>query len=646
MLIDWQPHLSLGITGHRAGHAGFASHRDRIDAALGSLFSDIEAQLDALDMARSPVRLHSLLASGADQLAAHRALALGWELVAPLPFGEGLNLAINSGARTREDVEALIEGGEAHDPHTASEARAIRDLTDRARVFAIADRDEAIAAALAASLGDERDPVAERRLAALQSDNVALAGRVMLERTDLLVAIWDGRDWDMAGGTGHTIAAALEQGTPVIAMAPGDSGKWTILTRPQELARAYGAHARPCDEAALTGLVVTAMAPQRNDLKAVSRERFRPRATFGFGIYRRLETLFGGRNTRSGTTKAVYEAPDAIAQGSAAPLVKAIEARLAPGDDMARAIRDRLVPLFAWADGVSGRLSDAYRSGMSVNFALSAFAIIAGIAYLPFGLADHKWAFAAVELGLLVAIVAITFAGNRRAWHRRWFETRRVAEYLRFAPAMLLMGVARPIGRWPRGDTRQWPERFARDAIRDAGLPAARLDKAYLDGVLRTVVLPHVTGQRRYHEAKAAQLDTVHHRIDRAAEYFFLAALVSVTIYLGVELAALLGLLAPGAPYAIAKSFTFLGVAFPTIGANLAGIRYFGDFERFAGISRATAAKLREVEARLNLLVEGEQEGLTYRSASDIVRMVDEVVFSEIESWQAVYGGKALALPA
>ncbi|NQX94341.1 MAG: hypothetical protein HRT64_05385 [Erythrobacter sp.] len=60
-------------------------------------------------------------------------------------------------------------------------------------------------------------------------------------------------------------------------------------------------------------------------------------------------------------------------------------------------------------------MADAYRSGMSVNFALSAFAIMAGVAYIPLGLASHKWIFASVELVLLLAIVLTTYIGSKRA---------------------------------------------------------------------------------------------------------------------------------------------------------------------------------------------------------------------------------------
>jgi hypothetical protein len=68
------------------------------------------------------------------------------------------------------------------------------------------------------------------------------------------------------------------------------------------------------------------------------------------------------------------------------------------------------------------------------NVLLAPLAIIGGIAYLPFATSDSKWLFASFELALLAAILAITVTGQKRRWHGRWFETRRVAEYLRHAP--------------------------------------------------------------------------------------------------------------------------------------------------------------------------------------------------------------------
>lgn len=645
MLVSWQPHLAIAITGHRPGNSALETNGEEVTIALRELFDRLDTIRKVYSDPARPVRLHSLLAEGVDQTAASLALERGWSLIAPLPFGADLNLAINAHPATAADAGALREGRPASDPQVESRASAIRNLMAQAHVFEIADRDEEIGQLFEKTLADPGDEQATHRFVALSSANVALAGRVMIERCDLLVAVWDGKMTDLPGGTGHTVLNALEQGTPVLLLDPLAPRKWSILLRPEELGHRAPDDAQP-DEARLDALITAALGPKETAIAALAREKWRPRTSFGFGIYRRIEALFGGRTAKSGTTKAVYESPEAIASGSAAPVLEATAKVLGPDPALQGKLRDNLLPMFAWFDGVSARHSDAYRSGMSINFILSAFAIIAGIAYLPFDLAKYKWVFASAELILLLLILAITYAGYKRAWHRRWFETRRVAEYLRFAPGILVMGVARPLARWPRGETGEWPERFCRDILRDAGLPAVKIDRDYLRQVLEGVVLPHVKGQRRYHEAKSAQLHRVHHRIDKAAEWGFLAAVLSVSIYLLLELGAATGVLPEDWPYATAKAFTFLGVAFPTLGANLAGIRYFGDFERFSAISSVTATKLASIEERIALLLAGSDERITFQVASDLVRGVDEIVVEEIESWQAVYGAKHLALPA
>ncbi len=308
--------------------------------------------------------------------------------------------------------------------------------------------------------------------------------------------------------------------------------------------------------------------------------------------------MFGGGGGALGSLRVAYEAPDAIVAGTGAQVVAAAAAM--PGGDPAvvRELTEDVLPLFAWSDGVASRLADAYRSGMCVNFVLAALAVMIGILYLPAGMKESKWGFAAAELLLLGGILALTAAGSRLGWHRRWFAMRRVAEYLRHAPALLLLGVARPTGRWPRvSGGAEWPEHFARHALRDVGLPQVAATRDYLRSGLERIVLPHVTAQRAYHIAKAHRLETVHHRLDKVAEGCF-------------------------------------------------AIRYFADFERFGAISHVAAEKLRAIEERIGLLLSGAPEALTYAAAADLIHALDEAVVEEIASWQSVFGAKHLALPA
>jgi hypothetical protein len=93
------------------------------------------------------------------------------------------------------------------------------------------------------------------------------------------------------------------------------------------------------------------------------------------------------------------------------------------------------------------------------------------------------------------------------------------------------------------------------------------------------------------------------------------------------------------------KTFTFLGVAFPALGGAFAGIRYFGDFERFAAISEVTAGKLDVIIERIDRLSADPASQLSYAQVAGLAHMIDDVVIDEIESWQAVFAGKNITVP-
>ena len=309
------------------------------------------------------------------------------------------------------------------------------------------------------------------------------------------------------------------------------------------------------------------------------------------------------------------------------------------------AIHTNVMARFAWADAISARLSDTYRGGMIVNFLLSACAIIGGVAYLPLTGGSMKWPFALLELVLLSAILAITFVGQKRRWHGRWFETRRVAEYLRHAPLLLVLGAARGPGRWPRGADTSWPEHYARHAMRDIGLPRAVVTPAYLRQVLSDLLDKHVTVQRDYHHAKARRLTKAHLRLDRVSEAMFQIAVGAVLTYLAIFLAGQTHIISEKTVSSAGKIFTFLGVALPTLGGAIAGIRYFGDFERFAAISEVTAGKLDAVHDRIQILLTAPDGAMDYGPVAELAHAADDIVVSEIENWQAVFAGKHISVP-
>ncbi|MDE2597339.1 MAG: hypothetical protein KGL44_10720 [Sphingomonadales bacterium] len=640
--------LSIGVTGHRGSNPPFTANRTRIEAVLDGIFAVIDAATGAEPLPLAPTRLHSLLAEGVDQIAARAALSRGWHLIAPLPFGQRLNLAINAQPGSRADAEVLVAGAEPADMATRARAAAIAELTGKAHMFELAERDAQITALLMDKLDHPADIDRAQAFAAHSSERVALAGRVMIEQSDIIIGVWDGETTSLVGGTGHTIAAALELGAAVIwikVQAPED---WTILRAPESLAVPAPI---PADErvAVLEALVRAALRPPAGGLRAgiaaLGQEAWHSRSSRWWTAYRRIEALFGGEGKPFRSLRQIYESPEAIATGSGAGVIAAAQAL--PGGDAVFAARidAGVLQRFAWADGISAHLSDSYRGGMIANFLLSAAAVIAGIAYQPFATSEQKWMFAGVEFLLLGAILFITWLGGKRRWHRRWFETRRVAEYFRHAPIMLLLGVARAPGRWPRGADTAWPEYHARSELRALGLPRVAITPAYLRGTLAGLLDVHVVSQRDYHLAKAEKLTRVHHNLDHLSTRLFQLAVVSVAIYLGLKLAATLEMVPHAWPHNLSYAFTFMGVAFPTLGAAIAGMRYFGDFERFAAISEVTAEKLDAVHARLTLLLAAPDDALHFARAAELAHAADDIVVSEIENWQAVFGGKHITVP-
>lgn len=654
-----RPRFTIGVTGHRASHPSFPVDDRSLEAAFRTLFGhmdDLLAQCaSGVGEGLAATRLHTLTSDGTDQIAAQLALDRKWELIVPLPFGRNVNAAINARPMDAADMRRALAGEPVSDKDTASRIARIDNLIARASLFELADDDDRITALLLAASGPDSSMAAQKASDLAAGARAAMAGRILIEQSDLLIAVWDGQSAADVGGTGHTVAMALDMGTPVLWIDPADPARQRILQTPEALAECSDPGCEDTNHDALAAIIRASVLPQMSGLTgshigtdALNCARWRDHSSRFAHAFRRVEALFGekGLAKRFGSVRQTYERPSDIAAGSAAPLLSAIDALPAGDPDLWTRIEAKVLRRFAWADGVSAHISDSYRSGMTVNFLLGSFAIIAGILYLPLVDTSQKWLFASAEFLLLLTIIGITVYGTRQRLHGRWFETRRAAEYLRHSPLLLAMGVARPAGNWPRGTKSFWPEWYVRHSLRGVGLPAARIGKPYLQAALAMLRDHHVLPQRDYHRRKARQLNRVHEGLDHLSALLFVAAVFSVAIYLGLVAAEHFGAIEGGWVAHAAKLFTVLGVALPTLGGALAGIRYFGDFERFAAISEVAAEKLGVVADRIALLQSAPVERLEYRHVADLIHAADDVVFSEIQNWQAVFSGKKITVPA
>ncbi|MEO6113024.1 MAG: hypothetical protein ABIP07_01065 [Sphingomicrobium sp.] len=174
--------VNIGITGHRA-HILPPGVMGALEQAVDDVLCELREaalRIQGADMATfgsepAQLRLHTPLATGADQLAAKFAHASGYHVRALLPF------ALDE---YRKDFEVGHE---------------------------LAEFDQALDAAdeIVAMAGERSD---------LEGAYV-LVGKAVIAAADILVAIWDGGEGNGPGGTAHVVDLALASSVPVIHIA-------------------------------------------------------------------------------------------------------------------------------------------------------------------------------------------------------------------------------------------------------------------------------------------------------------------------------------------------------------------------------------------------------------------------------------------
>jgi hypothetical protein len=182
---------------------GVTSHRNMAASEIGPIrqrVRDFFAQL-RIEFPDLPLVVLSALAEGGDQMVAHEALAVGARLIAPLP---------------------LPPKSYADDFTDAASRAAFADLCRRAEVLQLPSLPGASAASTAAP-GEARNR------------QYAQAGVFVASHSHILLALWDGRESDLLGGTAQVVRYHLNGIMPGLierrrdGQTPLDSGDESVV---------------------------------------------------------------------------------------------------------------------------------------------------------------------------------------------------------------------------------------------------------------------------------------------------------------------------------------------------------------------------------------------------------------------------------
>lgn len=667
-----RPSLRVGIIGHRPNKL-LPNHLPALEAQLRSVLFSLSRSLSSVAATYSfgfaqdappTLRIISSLAAGTDILAARNTTEVPHaRLNAVLPFA-------------REDFQTDLAGeSKANPEHDFRwEAEYERVLAAATSVFELETPDNL------------DHPGARAR-------SYEAAGQVINASADILVAVWDGEESSGRGGTAEFIADAQDRGMPVVHVTPDGASSWLLDNTTFRKSGGESDESEPVTDTALFSTIEDLIAPPlAGDESLASGDHTNtlrldynlelylseswPTHTW-MSVYRFLLSTLGGQRwrgprldlpgweQRNQSEWAEYlekldadrSATESSAAGNEEP----------PLSSYVEPIRQRWI----WADQLANLWSDYYRSAYLLNFLLAGIAVLLGLSSLlwsgdPEGVYGFKAATVFVEVILVVAILALTTAGRRGGWHSRWVNYRRLAEELRAARTIPLLGRStHAIGTKqaePRKDAR-WILWYVRATLNDIDLPSIRVSRPYLQSIIDATLAGDVgkpateegeaTGQIGYHHRNAHMLETIDHRLHIGGQaLFMLTGLIAFGYFLVFLVEWWLFPEAHAAGGAAESNYgvvgeikpwvTFLAGALPALAASVAGIKAQADFPAFADQSKRTEAALMELHDRLQAIY-------AHPTRRDLMRYHDaasSASLSDVRTWSLIYSNRELTLPA
>lgn len=436
------------------------------------------------------------------------------------------------------------------------------------------------------------------------------AGLVVLDNSDVLVAVWDGGAADGRGGTAELVAEAARRGMPVVRVdVSGD--RRPLL------------HWRGLDDRHTTPMHIDDHPARAVDmsLAAVIEEQIRPPQNLG-----ERRGLQGFLAERSRRLTARLEFPLLMLMlGVRWPrIADVVLPQPENAEDEAR--EPDALPIeraFRWADAIGLRFAQDFRSAVVTNFLVAALAVLVGALNLP-----YPWS--AIELGLVLLLVVNAFVGQARRWHHRWIESREVAERLRVAAAMRTLAT-RAIG--PFGAATTWPAWYVRAIAREAGLRSGRLDRDGL-AAARQQLLSLIRGQAAYHDVTSRRFTRLHNRLALGGQILFVAALL-----LSAGMFAARGFHL----FAVTRDLSYWLIvataSLPALGSASYGIRVIGDFEGAAKRSARMKAQLDGIASTL------ENGSVDLEWLRDRVHKTSDVMLGDVANWRLVVESRELSMP-
>jgi hypothetical protein len=351
------------------------------------------------------------------------------------------------------------------------------------------------------------------------------AGRRIVERSDVVIALWDGEPARGQGGTAQIVEYARVRGVPLV---------WI---------QTAGEHALVVEA---DGKIADRPLSQVEEYNA---------SKIGAGKLDAHVSSHGRELVHLGTGPS----------GTTLPLP---------------VLAAWVLPYFGRADTLARRFHAWYLRVGNATFILAAAAVAAAAAQILF-FPDRRelvW----VEVGILISLLLMVFAGRRFRFHERWLAYRFLAERFRSAFFLALTAQGRRDGDLTHLDLGHESEEWLRRAFSEVWAQRPHVEADSLDvAELREFLTPAwITDQLDYYRHAGQQNRRRHERLSWATNLLFAA-----TIVVAVMHASPLGGGHAEARFSGGNILELLTISLPAIAGAIGGIRsqreYLRNSERF-----------------------------------------------------------------
>ena len=672
--------VRVGVTGHPPDQSQQKATPGARDDLL-SLFAAIETaavrNLESTSQWYEPskpaIRLVSSLAEGSDQLAAEivarefrarsgegqtRPRAADWSIDAILPAPKGDYVAASRVSARSEPAQPI---------DVADQFRGAFALADRLVELPLLTHD-----GVPADGGDKPGPQpgglqTSQPLDPAKTLDHRLAARFMVWHIDVLVAVWNREPDSGRGGTAEVARLAFESGVPVIVVDPEGS------TPPRRLIEIDESGAGELDDAdcrragmfeeifsTLFAVPIEADSEHSNSgeepdkllngFLAESWPENRGPATFDL-----LKTIASGHWPKHFRRLPID--PQGRRQGEWDNFLREVS----PGPELNKALREKLLPRFIFADELAVLYANRYRSAYLSVYSWAAIAVwVALLGFAPQTSLDplcFKLILAVIEICIIVYISLKVRFGRGKKWHRRWLDYRALAETLRHVRFLACAGMfgGKPTAAEERSAWWLW---YLRATMREIGPPDGQLDAAAIHAILWGTRTEELQPQREYHKGVVRVFERIEHIIHRmelgivTLTVLVLASFVVVVGWYWFDQARTTGDYAfvfkegedgPMAwVYQLKPWVSIIAAGLPAVGAALGGIKFTGEFRSTALRSTAMVSAIDDLEERYDAMLRGTK----FKDARRLLLSTASVLAEDINAFRAIFGQRNLTLPA